>query len=143
MVPVTAITICVLASCSKSNKSNTPAGSMTAIANGRSFTSHDCVIQASSRSGLNVIGYEGPRGTSRNINFGVASYTTGATGTYSITPYPDLSVTADLDSTYGGHWADSGTITITTASATAVSGTFSFTTKLGDVVTSGVFSAVK
>ena len=143
MIAVAITTICVFASCSKSKKSTTPTGSMTAIANGRSFTSHDCIIVPSSRSGLNVIGYEGPRGSSRNINFGVASYTTDATGTFTITPYPDLSVTADLDSTNGGHWADSGTITITTASATAVSGTFSFTTKFGDVVTNGVFTAVK
>ncbi len=140
MIPVAVAMICAFVSCSKSKG---PTGSMTAIANGRSFTSNDCIIVSSSRSGLNVIGYEGKGRTGRNINFGVASYTTGATGTYTITPYPDLSVTADLDSVNGGHWADSGTITITTASASAVTGTFSFTTKAGDVVTSGVFNAVK
>ena len=141
---VTITTICVFAGCSKSKKGSS-SGSMSAMINGASFSVQHCTIGGNTAGGLFVEGFD-TVGVGRAIQFSITNYTAGATGTYAITAYPDITVSAAVDSNNTGQDAQTGSIIIKAYSTSAVSGTFSFTCTNGTVVTTvtnGVFEAVK
>jgi hypothetical protein len=133
----------IFAGCSKSKKgTSNPTGSMSATINGVAVNFSHCPIGSISGGGLYINGFEDSVGVGRSIQLSITNYTTGATGTYTITTYPNVTVSASVDSNTAGQDALSGTITIKAASASAISGTFSFTT-YGTTVTNGVFNAVQ
>ena len=141
---VAIITICIFNSCSKSSKGN-PNGSMSATINGESFNVQNCSVGSSSLGGLYIEGANANL-TGRYITLSITNYVAGSTGTYSLTTYPDVSVTAVLDSNNMGQGGQTGSITIKTSTPTAISGTFSFTCINGSLtwtITNGVFNAIK
>lgn len=137
-----------ISACHKSERSN---GTITAKINGQPFKCDHCTIGSFISSvtgvrGLSIVGWAGGNTPSApDLSFSIASYVTGSTGTYTVNNTFDstFSVYASLDSTnFSGMLLPSGTINITSSSATSISGTFSFTAFSGTTITDGVFSAV-
>ncbi len=146
-VAIALIAFFAFSACHKSS-SGSLHGSMTATINGQPFTSSHCVIgsfypSATGIKGLNITGWIGNNFDAPDISLSIANYTTGSTGAYTIVNDTTYSVFASVDSTNSsGQLALTGTINIKSSSATAISGTFSFTLFDGTTVTNGLFTAV-
>lgn len=133
--------IFIFSGCSKSNSH--PNGFMSATINGEAFNVENCSVLSTTAGGLQIAGFNRMY-MGRSIQLAIRNYVDGATGTYTLTPLPDMTIWASVDTANSGTLAQSGTITIKSYSATVVSGTFSFNCVNGSIVTNvtnGVFEA--
>ena len=126
------------AGCSK--KSSSPSYSMKATINGVSFSAANCVA-VSSGGDVVIDGYSGTSSASTSfpiISFSLTGYNK-TTGTFNLDRTTNF---AAIDSSISAvAFSNHGTLTITTANSSVISGTFSFTCDDSTKVASGSFTA--
>jgi hypothetical protein len=131
----------VSAFCSCSKKSSSPSYTMTASLGSSAYNAPNCIaVPTGTTMVIEGIGGTGTVATFPYVQLIIANWAT-KTGTYS------------FDSTLAGSYAQyllnsttikiskSGSVVVTSASATTISGTFSFTCTDGTTVTGGTFTA--
>jgi hypothetical protein len=129
-----------LTACSK--KSSSPTYVMKATVGSTSFNESSHVLAIASGGGLIITGSAGTVTTSAppQITIAIVSWS-GSTGTTTFDSTAATGYEEYLPNSSTVSESKTGTVTITSVSSTAVSGTFSFTATDGTVVSNGSFTA--
>ena len=134
------IGLLTFAGCSKSSSGSS--NTMKATIGSTAFSSNNCIFSINAGL-LGIYGYTASGATVSypNISIGINNYTSGSTGTYTISD-TSTNIVAGVDSSAtSAIVAQTGSIVITSSSSSSISGTFNFTCTDGTKVTGGTFTA--